>query len=386
MNRKTGSILKRVLAGSLALTTAFAFGGCGSSDKAKSNGKIAVICKAQGVSFWDYVKMGAEDAGEEIGYDIVYNCASQESSIDEQIGFIKQAIDQDVKAIIVAPNSTTELNTVLKQADQKGIKVVTVNSDVADLDDERLCCISSDNVSCGNIAAREALKKLTGGDSPKAGSIGIVGHGARSSTSLERIKGFQDEFLYRVFVNWRKAMAETEGDATFDALPQSLKDAYDANELPTETVPYAEVRSTLLEGAGMNLLEPVNCDNDRETAKQQAADLIKNNSDLVCLFSTSTNATLGVCDAVKEAGKAGDIIVIGFNSDEAEIEYLKTSVLTGTVVQAPYNMGYLGVRYANRALEDDTVPDQIDTGATYVSMSNIEEPDVKLLLDPRSVL
>ena len=382
MNRKTGSILRRVLACSLAVTTAFAFGGCGKTEEDESNGKIAVICKAQGVSFWDNVKLGAEDAGEEMGYDIIYNCASQESSIDEQIGFINQAIDEGVKAILIAPNSATELNAALKKAASEGIKIITVNSDVSDMDKERISCVASDNISCGNIAARQVASLI---NSRKiTGSIGIIGHGEKSSTSIERIQGFDEALLSMVFQTWRKTVAQSEGDDMYNELPDVLKTAY--AKLPDVTADYEQVKTLLLGGAGISILDPQYCENDRETAKKQAADLIKNNPDLKVLYGTNTNSTLGICDALAESGKKADIIVVGFNSDTAEIDYLRDGTLDGLIVQSPYNMGYLGVRYADKALNGDTVSTLIDTGATYVSMANIENTDVKLLLDPRSAL
>ncbi|SDA22113.1 ABC-type sugar transport system, substrate-binding protein, contains N-terminal xre family HTH domain [Ruminococcus sp. YE71] len=387
MNRKTGSILKRMLAVSLALTTATSFGGCGKKEEAENNGKIAVICKAQGVSFWDYVKMGAEDAGEEIGYDIIYNCAAQESSIDEQIGFINQAISEGVKAIIVAPNSTTELNTALKKASGQGIKIITINSDVKDFND-RLSCIASDNLSCGNIAARQIATILSNRTDFENGTIGIVGHGEKSSTALERIEGFDTEFVSVLFNTWKnvkvKAMSE---DAFQEAYKDTaLADAYD-NGIPSgDPTKYAAFKSQVLQESGLKIAEPVHCDNDREIAKQKAAELISKNSDLVVLYGTNTNSTLGICDAVNEAGKKGKILVVGFNSDTAEIEYLKNGTISGLIVQSPYNMGYLGVRYADKALRDENVYESIDSGATYVTMQNIEETDVKLLLDPRSAL
>lgn len=384
MNRKTSGILKRVLAGSLAVTTAFAFGGCGKNETTESNGKIAVICKAQGVSFWDHVKMGAEDAGEELGYEIIYNCAAKESSVDEQIGYINQAIAEGVKAIVIAPNSATELNVALKKASSQGIKVITVNSDVQDLDDERVSCIASDNVVCGNIAARQVALKMSTSTN-KTHKIGIVGHGATSTTSLERIEGFTEEMETLVFKTWRKAVAEA-GEEVYQALPDELKVIYDENALPSDPNAAAQAKKAIMGLAQVSILPAVQCDNDRETAKKLAADLIKNNSDLDFLFGTNTNSTLGICDAVHEAGKDEIIKVVGFNSDDAEIEYLRLQTVSGLVVQAPYNMGYLGVRYADRSINGDSVPKMVDTGATYVTFDVLERSDVKLLLDPRSAL
>ena len=52
------------------------------------------------------------------------------------------------------------------------------------------------------------------------------------------------------------------------------------------------------------------------------------------------------------------------------------------VVQNPYNMGYLGVRYLNKVLEGETIEDYINTGATYVNMENLEKEEIQQLLYP----
>ena len=103
---------------------------------------------------------------------------------------------------------------------------------------------------------------------------------------------------------------------------------------------------------------------------------------MICFFATNTNTTLGVCKAIEELGLKDKIYVIGFNADSAELDYLKTSVLDGTVVQNPYNMGYFGVSYAVRAIEDTGVPYVLDTGVTYVTADDLDKDYVKLLLNP----
>ena len=76
--------------------------------------------------------------------------------------------------------------------------------------------------------------------------------------------------------------------------------------------------------------------------------------------------------------------VIGFNSDEQELAFIRTGVLKGTVVQNPYNMGYVAVRYAKKALEGENVPKQLDTGVTWVDAKNMNEEYIQLLLHPEN--
>ena len=97
-------------------------GGCGGPPAGvrQGGGKIAVITK-QPIAFWDDVKLGAEDAGKELGYDIIYSVAEGDNDYATQIESIKNAMKDKVDAIVIAPNGRTELNDVLQQAVDKGI-------------------------------------------------------------------------------------------------------------------------------------------------------------------------------------------------------------------------------------------------------------------------
>ena len=100
------------------------------------------------------------------------------------------------------------------------------------------------------------------------------------------------------------------------------------------------------------------------------------------MFGTNTNTTLGICQAIEELDKANDIIVVGFNSDEQELKYVRTGVLDGTIIQNPYNMGYIGVRYSIQASNGEGVAGSLDTGVTWISAKNINDDDIQLLLYP----
>ena len=78
----------------------------------------------------------------------------------------------------------------------------------------------------------------------------------------------------------------------------------------------------------------------------------------------------------------GKVAIIGYNANETEQTYLKNGTLSGLIVQNPYNMGYLGVYYSGRLLSNDNVGRTIDTGAAYVTLSNLNSNEIKLLLDP----
>ena len=52
------------------------------------------------------------------------------------------------------------------------------------------------------------------------------------------------------------------------------------------------------------------------------------------------------------------------------------------VVQNPFNMGYLGVKYALDVLNGDKVPKSVDTGSTVIDRENMYLPENQKLVFP----
>jgi ribose transport system substrate-binding protein len=136
------------------------------------------------------------------------------------------------------------------------------------------------------------------------------------------------------------------------------------------------------------------CAGESEKAKTIAAQMINENPDLRVLYATNERSTIGVCEAVKEAKEEGRIskekenliMVIGFNANSTEVDFIQNDILTGTILQNPYNMGYLGVMNAGNYLSDGSAHGKVDTGVVYVNKKNLTNNDVRLLLDPQNYI
>ena len=194
-----------VCAVSLAMLTSAA--ACGKP--ADVGGSVAVICKNENVSFWEEVKTGASDCCEEMGYDMEYYVASSDTDFASQIEFINDAIEKDVKAIIIAPNDMNELNDALKKATDKGIKIVNINSR-CNFEDV-VSYVGSSDFDGGAVAARNAASIFFDGLSEteeNIGKIAVIGHTA--STAELRITGFKATFspLLGQFVGKQKQAKE----------------------------------------------------------------------------------------------------------------------------------------------------------------------------------
>lgn len=344
---------------------------CGMMGGGDENGKIAVITKNKSVSFWEDVRKGSEAAGDELGYDIIYTAASGDNDFATQVEAINDAIKEGVDAIVIAPNGNAELDDAFKKAEDAGIKIININSktDYPGV----LSCISSSDTDGGSVAARYAADGVLLGDSVRAvmsqegasiqdvaklgkGAVAIIGHTA--STADKRIQGFKESTVSEVE---RQMLADGIDITKLDVTEEQLTGMFEQFFIEGE-------RSSSIDAAyeeAMKILSARDCN-------------------VICFYATNTNTTLGVCKAVEELDLADKVFVIGFNSDQQELDYLKTGVLDGTVIQNPYNMGYVGIRFAKKAINDESIPKSLDTGVTYVQADNLNEDYIQLLIHPEN--
>ena len=364
MNKKNRRGVFKAIAACTLSAAMLLSGGCGSKGSqggpggpnAQQGGTICVITK-QHLSFWDDVKKGAEDAGEEFGYDIVYSEATNDNDYSSQEAAIYDAIKKKAKAIVIAPNGKTELNKAFEDAEKAGIKIININSR-ADYEGVASFIRCSDYES-GSVAARNAITLMQVKDPELAGLKNIAIIPSTAATSEERVAGFIDSFTSQA----SDAIAPIDMTETNE---KKVKEARDAKI-------YA-YKKGVIKGA--------ECSKEG-AAKEEAMKILQNNQgNISVMFGTNTNTTLGICEAIEELELENEVVVVGFNSDEKELAYIKTHVLDGTVIQNPYMMGYVGVRYAKRAITGDSVPSRMDTGAVFVNAENINDDFVQLMIYP----
>ncbi len=343
MIMKCGKVIKRTALCAMAFSLLLATG-CGSKDD-KNNGVITVIVKSED-PYWDAVKNGAEEAADELGYKLVFTAPKNEDV--PQNSYIEDAVSANSKAILVAPSVTTGLDESLQKAVDAGIPILAIDTDTTFPGKSGL--LATDQDAAGGIAARETIKLLPGG-----GDIAVVGHMQDSPTAIGRFTGY--------FLN----LPHT----TDCSLPSAYEDEAalsDDSEAIGSTV--------------FNLVDIQFCDNDADKAIEITKSIVDENPDLKVIYCTNQTSTVGVGRAIDQLGLADKIQVVGFDSSDEEIDFVKSGVLDGIVVQNPYNMGYLGVRYASKAIDGETIPSGIDTGATFVTVDNLENDEVQLLLHP----
>ena len=161
---------------------------CTTSQKAKvandanasKSVKIAVLPKMKGENYWDACKKGAEDAIAELseGNDVtlLYDGPPQDQSTNQrQVDLLEGWIAQDVDAIVVGVVDTTAIAPTLQKAMNKGIKVVTYDSDT--IPEARFLFVNQcavESIARGLLDSAAAELKAKGYGNDKTANLAIV--------------------------------------------------------------------------------------------------------------------------------------------------------------------------------------------------------------------
>src|SRR3954454_8646834 len=240
-----------------------------------------------------------------------------------QIPLLNSVIAAHPDALFIAPNDSNALIQPLKQATSAGIKVVLVDTTLADTGFVA-SAIASDNLKGGETAA-EALAKLIG----EKGSVLLVGGQPGVSTAEARQKGFEDGLKKYPDIKYVGNVFTSNGVAKISQL----------------------------------------------VSAQLAA-----HPDLAGIFALSTDQSEGANNAVKAAGKAGAVKVVGFDAGPTQVEQLKAGIVQALIAQQPAQIGADGVAQAAAAARGGTVLKQIGTDSTTITADNAAQPDVAKFL------
>ena len=94
-------------------------------------------------------------------------------------------------------------------------------------------------------------------------------------------------------------------------------------------------------------------DIDLTRAKRNVEDALAANPDINCMVGFYSYNTPRIYEALKDAGKLGQITVIGFDEDPITLGGVKEGTIAGTVVQQPFEWGYQGMKLMAKYLEGD---------------------------------
>lgn len=296
-----------------------------SAAQAKEEMYIPVVSKGYQHEFWQTVKLGSDTAAKELGVKTSFVGPAAETQISEQIQLMEDMMARQPDAILLAALDSNALVVPVEEAKSRGIEIATFDSGINSEIPKSF--IATNNVKAGADAAK-TLGKMLGGE----GKVGIIAHVAGTQNAMERSNGFID------------AMAKH----------------------------YPNIK----------VLEVQYSDGDPQKAMDKTIDMVRANPDISAVYATNEGSTLGVANAIDSLGIAGKVKVMGFDSTEGIIAFLKAGTIQGFVVQDAYQIGYQGLKTLYNVLEGKKVTSVIDIPVKVVTAENIDNPDMQTLLYP----
>ncbi|HID07012.1 MAG TPA: sugar ABC transporter substrate-binding protein [Armatimonadetes bacterium] len=279
-------------------------------------------------AFWHEVEMGMRNAGKELNVRVEWYVPPKEDA-QKQVQALESFIAKGVNGIAFAASNPDSVNNVIKRAIAQGIPCVAIDTDAPD--SGRIAYIGTDNYKAGRVAGKEMAKVLDG-----KGKVVICTGSLTALNSIERMKGFKDV----------------------------LKD-----------YPNIEVLETFNDGE------------DKAKATQLAQMALLKYPDLTAFYGVYAINGPAAANAVKTAGKVGKVKIVCFDTTAEHMRLIKDGVITATIGQRPFKMGYESVhvlhRIITRGLKEvmrELPPSRkIDTGIDVVTKETVEDYRNKLI-------
>ena len=323
----TLSLTRRLaLAGIAAATMAFALPG---GPALAQEPTIPIIVKDTTSFYWQIVLAGARQAGKDLKVNVPELGAQAETDINGQISILENAVAGSPAAIVIAPTERTALGPPITEA-AKSVPIIGIDSSAES--NAFTSFLTTDNVQGGRIAAdglAAAIKAKTG---KEEGEVALITNAPNDGSLEERKNGFVEQ---------------------------------------------------LAKHPGLKLVADRYADGQAATGLNITTDLLTANPNLVGIFASNLIMAQGAGQAVAENGVKDKVALIGFDSDDRLVGFLKDGVISGLVVQDPYRMGYDGIKTALAASKKETVEKNVDTGANLITTENMNDARSQELLNPK---
>ncbi len=278
----------------------------GAASDYKGNGSIGLSVSTQNNPFFVTLVEGAKAAADENGVQLVVVDAGDDSA--KQVSDIEDLIAKNVSVLIVNPVDSDTVSSVVQDAVNKGVKVISADRVVNGVDID--CQIASDNVLGAELATQYIVDKV--GEGAKVAELqGTSG----ASAAIDRGAGFHNI-----------------ADASLEVVASQPAD-FDRTK-------------------GMTVME----------------NMLQANGDIKAVFAANDEMALGAMEAIAASRK--DILVVGFDATDDAIASIKDGRMGATIAQQPDLIGATAVETAIRLINGETVEKSIPVEVTLITAEN----------------
>lgn len=274
--------------------------------------KVVVVVKTLDKEYWRIFKAGTEKAFNDFDIDGKVVAPDSTSLITKQLNMLKDVVKENPDALIVTPSNPSITIPVLEEFKKKNIPVLLADTDFKWKD--KTSYIGTDNLELGKKAGELLGSMLQPGD-----QVALIGGNSDEPVFNERITGAK----------------------------KTLEDA--GIKIATEQSGYDDT------GQVISVME----------------NILQTYPDIKGVIAVNDVIAL---DALKTIEKNGtNIPVIGADGITEMVKYIEKGNLDATVAQNPYDMGYLSVKQALKAIKGEAVEKRVDSGIDLITQDNAKD-------------
>ncbi|SFE26699.1 ribose transport system substrate-binding protein [Paenibacillus catalpae] len=284
---------------------------------------IQVILRSNEGDYWQNVVLGAQAAVKEFGITMYMTASYEEDDVEGQVQAAMQSLITKPDAVVLGASDDEAFAPFLKAAAERHIPVIAIDSLLTS--GKTKSYIGMDNHAAGQEAFNELAEQLEG-----RGNIAIVPHAAGGINGKLREQGILDA----------------------------------AAKHP-----------------GIRIVDRVQCSGDRDQCTKAVSQAM-HKQELDGIIALNTEASIGAALELKNEQAGERVKLIGFDSSQELLEMLQENQLQKLIVQNPFSMGYLGIKYAMEAALGHKVPDRVEIDRKLIDRSNMFWKDNQKLLFP----
>lgn len=283
--------------------------------------KVALVMKSLANEFFKTMEDGArrhqqQRAGE---YDLLANGIKDEQDAAKQIDLIDQMVAQGVNALVLAPADSKALVSAAKRALDAGVVVVNIDNklDAGVLAEKglKIPFIGPDNRKGARLAGEYLAKKL-----PAGAPVVIIEGLPTAFNAVQRRLGFEDA----------------------------------------------------MKAAGMKVAASQAANWEMSKANQVVSALVTEHADVKAVLCANDSMALGAVSALKAAGKAGQILVVGFDNISAVQDLIRSKQVLATVDQHADQLAVFGIEYALEIVKTKSAPADRETPVDLVTAETLK--------------
>jgi ribose transport system substrate-binding protein len=278
--------------------------------------RIALVMKSLANEFFKTMQDGAtaHQQAHATEYELIANGTKDELDVARQVEIVEQMIARQVQAIVIAPADSKALVAVCQRAQAAGIVVINIDNklDAAVLAERnlRIPFVGPDNRKGARLAGEALARRLKPGD-----QVAILEGVPTAFNAQQRKAGFEDA----------------------------------------------------MKAAGINIVSSQSASWETAKANQVAAALLVEKPELKAILCANDSMALGAVAAIRAAGKAEQIRVIGFDNIQAVRQLLKDGQVLATVDQHGDQLAIYGIEYALESLKNNTAPADRETRVDLIT-------------------